>query len=499
MVDVMIDQIVAFDSQFQEHCLEFTVLVDQARIFVKAGDGGNGSSSFRREKYIPMGGPDGGDGGNGGDVILTVVENLNTLLPFQYVQEYKAEPGGPGSRQKKHGRNGKPKIVKVPPGTVVTLDETGEFIADLTEPGEELVIARGGKGGLGNVHFKSSVRRSPKLAELGEPGEQRWVKLELRLIADVGLVGLPNAGKSTLLSASTRAKPKIADYPFTTLTPNLGVVEIGGASGQAFVVADIPGLIEGAAGGAGLGHEFLRHVHRTRVLIHVVDAAGGLEGRDPLDDFRKINAELAAFDAEMASKPMVVALNKVDLVEARENLPRLHETLRAEGFTVFEISAATGQGVQDLYQDVAARLREIDADQAEERRKQAERPQRRVYTMANVDDRAWDVRKLDERHFIVEGIGVERFTNMTNFDSWEGAERFQKMLRNSGIEKELRRLGIRQGDTVHIARHQLAWGEQDDEDGGFTIDDDGEDVDEEGEFEWELADDEEFAEEIHRS
>jgi GTP-binding protein len=380
---------------------------------------------------------------------------------------------------------------------VVSLDETGEFIADLTEPGEELVIARGGKGGLGNVHFKSSIRRSPKLAELGEPGEDRWVKLELRLIADVGLVGLPNAGKSTLLAASTRAKPKIADYPFTTLSPNLGVVEIGGASGQAFVVADIPGLIEGAAEGAGLGHEFLRHVHRTRVLIHVVDAAGGLEGRNPLEDFRKINAELAAFDAEMAAKPMVVALNKVDLAEARENLDDLETTLRGEGFTVFEISAATGEGVQELYQDVAARLREIEADLAEERRKEADRPLRRVYTMGNIDDRAWDVRKLGEGDYVVEGVGVERFTNMTNFDSWEAAERFQKMLRTSGIERELRRLGIRQGDTVHIAKKQLSWGDQDDEDGGFELDDEA--FTDDDEFGMELEDDEAFAEEMHRS
>lgn len=475
------------------------MLIDQARIYVKAGDGGNGSSSFRREKYIPMGGPDGGDGGDGGDVVLTVVGNLNSLLPFQFIHEFKADPGGSGTAQKKHGRNGKSKVVKVPPGTVVSLDETGELIADLTEPGEELVIARGGRGGLGNVHFKSSIRRSPKLAELGEPGDERWVKLELRLIADVGLVGLPNAGKSTLLAASTRAKPKIADYPFTTLSPNLGVVEIGGSTGQAFVVADIPGLIEGAAEGAGLGHEFLRHVHRTRVLIHVVDAAGGLEGRDPLEDFRKINAELAAFNPEMAAKPMVVALNKVDLAEARENLPALQETLQAEGFTVFEISAATGQGVQDLYQDVAGRLREIDADLEEERRKQAERPLRRVYTMGNIDDRAWEIHKISESDYVVEGVGVERFTNMTNFDSWEAVERFQKMLRSSGIERELKRQGIRQGDTVHMAKKQLIWGEQEDDEGGFAIDDEAVDLLDAAEFEVSSEDEAELAEEVRRT
>jgi GTP-binding protein len=439
------------------------VLVDQARIFVKSGKGGNGSSSFRREKYIPMGGPDGGDGGRGGDVILRVVSNLNTLLPFQYVHIYEAENGVSGTGQQKFGRKGKTKIVNVPPGTVVTIEETGEFVADLTEVDEELVIAKGGKGGLGNVHFKSSTRRSPKLAELGEPGEERWLKLELRLIADVGLVGLPNAGKSTLLAASTRAKPKIADYPFTTLSPNLGVVEVGGRAGQSFVVADIPGLIEGAAEGAGLGHEFLRHVHRTKTLIHVVDAAGGLEGRDPLEDFRTINAELAAFNPEMAAKPMVVALNKVDLAEARENIPRLREVLDAEGFTCFEISAATGEGVDLLYNEVAARLAAIEIERAEERRKDAERPQRRVYTMGNVDERAWEVRKVGEGEFLLEGIGVVRFAHMTNFDSWEAADRFQQMLDRSGISAELTRLGIHEGDTVHVAGKELAWGEQEED------------------------------------
>ena len=444
------------------------MLVDQARIFVKSGNGGNGSSSFRREKYIPMGGPDGGDGGRGGDVILKVVSNLNTLLPFQYVHIYEAENGVSGSSQKKFGRKGKSKTINVPPGTVITIEETGEFVADLTDVDEELVICRGGRGGLGNVHFKSSTRRSPKLAELGEPGEERWLKLELRLIADVGLVGLPNAGKSTLLAASTRAKPKIADYPFTTLSPNLGVVEVGGRFGQSFVVADIPGLIEGAAGGAGLGHEFLRHVHRTKTLIHVLDAAGGLEGRDPLEDFRTINAELAAFNNEMASKPMVVALNKIDLAEARDNIPRLREVLDAEGFTCFEISAATGESVDLLYNNIAAKLAEIEIEEAEQRRKEAERPLRRVYTMGNVDERAWEATKLEEGSFQIVGVGVERFTHMTNFDSWEAADRFQRMLDRSGISAELKRLGIQEGDNVHIANKDLNWGEQE-EDEAFIV------------------------------
>lgn len=452
------------------------MLVDQARIHVKAGDGGNGSASFRREKYVPKGGPDGGDGGRGGDVILTVVDNLNTLLPFQYVQQYDAENGGAGGGRQKSGKKGRSEIIKVPAGTVVFLDETGEQIADLTDPGEELVIARGGKGGLGNVHFKSSTRQAPRLAELGAPGEERGLRLELRLIADVGLVGLPNAGKSTLLAASTRAKPKIADYPFTTLSPNLGVVEIGGRGGQTFAIADIPGLIEGAAGGAGLGHEFLRHVRRTKVLVHVLDASGGFEERNPLSDFRTINAELEAFDPEMRDKPMLIALNKVDLVEARDNLDRLRETLTEEGFHLFEISAATGEGVPELNNQIAAELRTIQVEEAEARKRSEATPKRRVYTIGNVDERAWDVQRTGEDTFLVTGVGIERFTAMTNFDLWEAAERYQRVLEGSGISAELTRQGVQQGDIVTIGTHELDWGDQDD-DGEFVIPDSGEDFD----------------------
>ena len=462
------------------------MLVDQAKIFVKAGDGGNGSSSFRREKFVPKGGPDGGDGGRGGDVILQVAGNLNSLLPFQYVQHYKADNGGGGGDRQKHGRNGASKIVKVPPGTVVYLDEGDEPIADLTESGDEFVIAKGGKGGLGNVHFKSSTRQAPRIAELGEPGEERWLRFELRLIADVGLVGLPNAGKSTLLAAATRARPKIADYPFTTLSPNLGVVSLGGPGGQQFVMADIPGLIEGAAEGAGLGHEFLRHVRRTKVLVHVLDAAGGLEGRDPLEDFRTINTELTAFDDEMGSKPMLVALNKVDLVEARDNLPTLRQTLEQENHQLFEISAATGEGVPDLFNAVGAALRKLAIRDEEERKQHAEKPTRRVYTIGNVDSRAWDIERTGDDAFRVTGVGIERFTRMTNFDLWEATERFQRVLDRSGISAELNRQGVQTGDTVTIATHDLVWGDQDDEeDGSFVVLGD----EQEAEYEWLAEDD----------
>lgn len=453
------------------------MLVDQAKIFVRAGNGGNGSSSFLREKFVPRGGPDGGDGGRGGDVVLQVVDNLNSLLPFQYVRHYEAGHGGGGAGRNKHGKNGALKVVKVPPGTVVYVEDGDEPIADLTEPGEEFVVARGGKGGLGNTHFKSSRHQAPRMAELGEPGEQRWLRLELRLIADVGLVGLPNAGKSTLLAAATRARPRIADYPFTTLSPNLGVASVGGPGGQTFVMADIPGLIEGAAGGAGLGHDFLRHVRRTRVLVHVLDASGGLEGRDPLVDFRTINAEIAAFDPEMANKPMVVALNKEDLVEARDNTPRLQMVMKDEGFTVLPISAATGEGVQQVFEVVAGILRELDLSEAEASKALAAKPRRRVYTIGNVDDRAWEATRTGENTFLVTGVGIERFTHMTNFDLWEASERYQRVLEKSGVSAELKRLGVQPGDTVTIANHDLLWGDQEDEDGAFVIDDSGEDDD----------------------
>lgn len=438
-------------------------LVDTAKIYVKSGKGGNGSTHFRREKFVPKGGPDGGDGGRGGDVILRVKDNLNSLLPFIYVHKYIAKDGGAGTGQKKFGRAGESIYVDVPPGTVVFRDDTGEQIADLTDPGEEFLIAKGGKGGLGNVHFKSSTRQAPRIAELGEPGEEYWLRLELRLIADVGLVGLPNAGKSTLLASSTRAKPKIADYPFTTLQPNLGVVEVGGPGGDSFVMADIPGLIEGAASGHGLGHEFLRHVRRTKLLVHVLDASGGLEGRDPLDDFRKINNELFEFDPEMAKKPMFVALNKVDLVEARDNLPRLREVLGGEGFDLYEISAATGEGVTDLHNVIAAKMREIREAEAEARKVEDEKPTRRVYTIGNVDERAWDITQVEEDRFVVSGVGIERFTKMTNFDQWESAERFQRVLERAGIMDELAKRGIEEGDTVQIGDFEMAWGDQDED------------------------------------
>lgn len=434
-------------------------LVDTARIFVQSGKGGSGSTHFRREKYAPKGGPDGGDGGKGGDVILRVRENINSLLPFQYISRYIAKEGQGGMGQRKSGRSSPDVYVNVPPGTVVYMDDTDEQIADLTEPGEEFVIAQGGKGGLGNVHFKSSTRQAPRIAELGQPGEEFWIRLELRLIADVGLVGLPNAGKSTLLASSTRARPKIADYPFTTLQPNLGVVEVGGPGGESFVMADIPGLIEGAAEGHGLGHEFLRHVRRTNLLLHVLDASGGLEGRDPLEDFRTINQELFEFDAAMRDKPMIVAFNKIDLPEARDNLARLHEVIGGEGYQIFEISAATGEGVRDVQNVLAERMKSIRAHQEEERRVEAEKPRRRVYTIGNVDEQAWEIERVSEHHFQVTGVGIERFAAMTNFDQPESSQRFERVLERAGILNELILQGVEDHDTITIGTFEMSWGE----------------------------------------
>jgi GTP-binding protein len=432
------------------------VLIDRARIWVKAGDGGNGSASFRREKYVPRGGPDGGDGGRGGTVYLRSRPNLTSLLPFQFTTRFKAENGGPGRSQQRHGKNGKDRVVDVPVGTVVWDDESGEILADLTEEDERTAVARGGRGGLGNVHFKTSTRQAPRLAELGEPGEERWLRLELRLIADVGLVGLPNAGKSTLLAASSAARPKIADYPFTTLEPILGVVQVGGIDGQTFVMADIPGLIGGAAQGVGLGLEFLRHVGRTKVLVHVLDASGGLEGRDPIQGFETVNAELHAYEEDLLVKPTLVALNKADIPEAQRNLELLAAELQDRGYSVFPISAVTGEGVQELLHAVAAVLREVQQHEAE-----IEKPQeRRRYTLENVDERAWNADRLSRHHFAVTGIGIERFTRMTDFSRDEAVERFQRLLESSGISSELERLGVEAGDVVHIADVELVWGDQ---------------------------------------
>lgn len=334
--------------------------IDEAKISVKAGDGGPGCVSFRREKYVPKGGPDGGDGGRGGDIIIIADNRLSSLLDFQYRREYKAERGQHGMGSDKHGRDGYDLTIKVPVGTVVKDFNTGELLADLTVDGQEFICCKGGRGGKGNAHFATSTFQTPRFAQPGEPGEEKILKMELKLLADVGIIGFPNAGKSTLISHISAARPKIADYPFTTLAPHLGVVKFGDFGG--FVVADIPGLIEGAHEGKGLGIKFLKHIERTRLFIHVLDLSP-MTGREPQKDFEAVNRELEAFNSELSRRPQVVALNKVDLTEAKEKLPELLKFFGSLGIKVFPISAATGEGLTELVNHVGQEVGKLKADE----------------------------------------------------------------------------------------------------------------------------------------
>ena len=431
---------------------------DHTKIFVKAGDGGNGSSHFRREKFAPLGGPDGGDGGRGGSVYLQATTNLNTLIDYRFQHHFKAESGGPGMRQKMHGAKGDDIMLSVPCGTIVRDADTNAIIADLVDEGQQVMVARGGRGGLGNVHFATSTHQAPREAQKGEPGEERWITLELRLIADVGLVGYPNAGKSTLLSVVTAAQPKIADYPFTTLSPNLGVVGVGqpGSGDEyGFVLADIPGLIEGAAQGVGLGHEFLRHVQRTRLLLHMLDGAS-YEG-DSWQEFLTINQELRAYDERLALRPQIVVFNKIDLPEAQERWPVFKAKAEKAGYPVFAISAVAHQGTEELMQYTARRLQEI-------RREEAERAANEVVTDTNgavlrpQPEDAFTVSK-EEGVYVVRGKRVERAVNMTDPENEEGMDRLQTTLRKMGVTQALENAGVQVGDTVRFGKVELYWGE----------------------------------------
>ncbi|MGQ9497351.1 MAG: GTPase ObgE [Desulfotomaculales bacterium] len=405
---------------------------DEARIYVKGGDGGNGCVAFRREKYVPRGGPAGGDGGSGGSVVLRADPQLATLIDLRYRRHYKAERGGHGMGKNMHGRDGEDLVLRVPVGTVVRDAATGEVLADLVEDGQQVVVARGGRGGRGNARFATSTRQAPAFAEKGEPGEEKWLKLELKLLADAGLIGFPNAGKSTILARVSAARPKIADYPFTTLAPYLGVVRAG--EGESFVLADIPGLIEGAHQGAGLGHRFLRHIERTRLLVHVVDVAGS-GGRDPVEDFAVINRELAAYDPELALRPQVVAANKIDLPGAAKNLARLREAL-GERYEVYPVSALTGEGLDRLVYRIAALLKELPRP-----RPAAAAPTKPRETLA--------VKRRDDV-WVVEGERVERQVAMTDFENPEAVQYLQHTLRRLGVEDALRTKGAKNGDTVAI-------------------------------------------------
>lgn len=417
------------------------MFIDKARIYVKGGDGGNGCVAFRREKYVPDGGPWGGDGGRGGSVILRADEGLRTLVDFQYQRHYKAKRGQHGMGKNMHGRSGEDLIVRVPVGTVVRDAETGELLADLTEHGQEVVVARGGRGGRGNARFVSPTCRTPKLAEKGEPGEERWLDLELKVLADVGLVGFPNAGKSTIISRISAARPKIADYPFTTLVPNLGVVKL--EDGESFVVADIPGLIEGAHRGAGLGHEFLRHVERTRLLVHVLDTAG-TEGRDPVRDLSVINRELELYSPELARRPQIIAANKMDLPRASLNLDRLRREVGSE-CEIVPISALTGEGLQELVFRIHARLRELPRE-----------PLYRVPEKIAVHQAGPRFTITCESGvFQVRGKEIERYVAMIDLDNEEWLRRLQRVLKTSGIEDALREAGAKEGDTVYIGKYEF--------------------------------------------
>ncbi|HEU5345444.1 MAG TPA: GTPase ObgE [Ktedonobacterales bacterium] len=433
---------------------------DRAKIFVAAGNGGNGSSHMRREKFVPFGGPDGGDGGRGGSVYLEADLGMNTLVDYHYRQRHRATSGGGGGRQKMHGAAGDDLILMAPAGTVARDAATGELLADLTEPGQRVLVARGGRGGLGNVHFATATNQAPREAQLGEPGEEREIDLELKLIADVGLVGYPNAGKSTLLSVVTAARPKIADYPFTTLTPNLGVAVVGDPTqgdDYSFVIADIPGLIEGAAQGVGLGHEFLRHVERCRLLLHLID---GVSERDPWEEFEAINRELEEYSPELATRPQIIVLTKMDLQEARDRWPALRQRAEEQEMQALAISAATGEGLQGLLNATAQRLIEIRRDEAEALARQPVVAAEAAGPVLRPEpEDAYTVEREPEG-FRVRGKRVERMVAMTNPGSIEGMDRLENQLRRLGVLKALEEAGVQPGDMVRFGKFELEWGDE---------------------------------------
>jgi GTP-binding protein len=414
--------------------------MDIAKIYVKGGDGGNGCISFRREKHVPKGGPDGGDGGNGGSVILEATENLTTLIDQVYSQQYKAARGQHGKGKLMHGKNGEARVIKVPTGTIVRDADTGELLADLTEPGMRIVVAQGGRGGKGNTRFKSSTNRAPKVAEKGEPGQERWLDLELKLIADIGLIGYPNVGKSSLLARVSAAKPKIADYPFTTLSPNLGVVRLGDE--KSFVLADIPGLIEGAHEGIGLGDDFLRHIERTKILIHIIDAAA-LEGRNPIEDYEKINAELTFYDPRRANMPQLIAPNKMDMPSAKTNLSRLQEFFGKR--KIYPISVLTGEGISSLINAAFSLLQSINPKLQQEEQNTPHKMAARKYTCQP----ELEITSEDGK-FIVKGEYVRRAILMTDMANPEAIILLHRKLKNMGVINGLLKMGIKEGDTVQI-------------------------------------------------
>lgn len=418
------------------------MFVDHVKIYVKGGDGGDGMVAFRREKYVPYGGPAGGDGGSGADVVFMVDEGLRTLMDFRYQRHFKAPRGEHGMSKNKHGRNAEDMIVKVPPGTVVTDGEDGPVLADLVEDGQTAVIARGGRGGRGNSRFASAKNPAPELSEKGEPGVEREIVLELKVLADAGLVGFPSVGKSTLLSVVSKAKPKIGDYPFTTLVPNLGMVET--EDGRSFALADLPGLIEGAHEGVGLGHQFLRHIERTRVIIHVIDMSG-LEGRDPFEDYETINEELKQYNLRLTERPQLIVANKMDMPEAEENL-RLFKEKVGDNVRIFPVSAITKQGLDNLLFATADLIEvtpefplyELDEDS-----------ENTVLYKHESEDR-FEISRDDDGAYVLSGNSIERLFKMTDFNFDQSVRKFARQMRGMGIDDELRKRGAKDGDIVRI-------------------------------------------------
>ena len=419
------------------------MFADSAKIFIKSGKGGDGHVSFRRELYVPDGGPDGGDGGRGGDVIFVVDKGLNTLNDFRHVRKYVAQPGEEGGKRRCHGKDGSDCIVKVPEGTVIKDAESGKVIADMSGENQREVILKGGRGGQGNMHYATATMQAPKYAQPGQPGQELFVILELKVIADVGLLGFPNVGKSTLLSRVTNATPKIANYHFTTLHPNLGVVDLG--NGEGFVMADIPGLIEGASEGVGLGHAFLRHLERTKMLIHLVDVAG-TEGRDPVADIYTINQELASYKPELAKLPQVIAANKTDAIYselgAEDPVERLKKEFEPQGIRVFPISAVSGDGLKELLYYVNKELKTLDSEPVIFEKE---------FTPGNHSENLpFDVSRADDGAFVVEGPLIDKMLGYTNLESEKGFTFFQKFLKDRGVLARLKEAGIAEGDTVRM-------------------------------------------------
>lgn len=415
------------------------MFIDRARIFVQSGKGGDGMSSFRHEKFVPKGGPNGGDGGQGGNVVLVADRNVNTLVDFRFRRLFKAKPGGKGEGSNKYGRNADDLLITVPLGTIVKDEESGQVMADLSRDGQQAIVAKGGRGGRGNWHFRTSANRTPTFAERGEPGEERWLRLELKVLADVGLLGYPSVGKSSILRKVSAAQPEVAAYHFTTLNPILGVVDL--PDHRSFVMADIPGLIDGASEGVGLGHDFLRHIERTKILIHVLDVSG-MECRDPIDDYEKINAELAKYSEKLSRKLQIVAANKIDLLtDDSDNLERLMDYMAAKGIEVYPICAMNGDGMDRLLERVWTLLEEY-VEEADETTEEV------VYKAENKPD--FEVTRDTDGAFVITGARIENLVAMTNFDDDQSLRRFQRIWRYMELDKLLQEHGIQDGNTVRI-------------------------------------------------